>query len=123
MGETRVKIRVFGQKGTKDVEAIVDTGATFSKIPIAIAEEIDLEARYETEVELADGRRINRKLSLAEISLEGRRRPVLVALSSNGEHPLVGYTALENLELKVNPVTRRLEKATPNRIFLRWLDV
>ncbi|MBI2916946.1 MAG: hypothetical protein HYY01_03045 [Chloroflexi bacterium] len=53
---------------------------------------------------------MTRRLALAEVEIEGVRRPVLVALGSNGERPLVGYTTLEMLGFKVNPVTHHLEK-------------
>lgn len=60
---------------------------------------------------MADKRLVQRKLGLAEIEFDGTRRPVLVAISPDVKEPLLGYTALENLELKVNPVTGKLEKA------------
>ena len=46
------------------------------------------------------------------MEIEGVRRPVLVAIGEE-ERPLVGYTALELLGFKVNPITRKLEKAMP----------
>jgi len=50
---------------------------------------------------------------LAHLEIEGVNRPVLVSVSENGEQPLVGYTTLEMLEFKVNPLTRKLERARP----------
>lgn len=113
MGETRIQFRVYGSKGkAADLEAVVDTGATFSKIPESIAVGIGLEAEYETEVELGDGRVIGRKLTLAEMEIEGVRRPVLVAIGEE-EKPLIGYTTMELLGFKVNPLTGKLERAMP----------
>jgi predicted aspartyl protease len=113
MGEIRIHFRVYGADGqTADLEAVVDTGATFSKIPQSIATTLGLEAKYETDIELSDGRLIRRKLTFAEIEIEEVRRPVLVALGEE-EKPLIGYTTLELLGFKVNPLTRKLEKAIP----------
>lgn len=113
MGETRIKFKVYGADGqAAELEAVVDTGATFSKIPESVAARLGLHARYETEVELGDGRVVSRKLTLADMEIEGVRRPILVAIGEE-ERPLVGYTALEILGFKVNPVTRKLEKAMP----------
>jgi predicted aspartyl protease len=113
MGETRTQFKVYGANGqAADSEAVVDTGATFSKIPISIATKLGLEAKYETEVELGDGRVIKRKLALADLEIQGVRRPVLVAIGEE-ERPLIGYTAMEVLGFKVNPITRKLEKAMP----------
>lgn len=105
-----LKIRGEGGKSA-EVEALVDTGATFSKIPGELATELGLRAEYETEVELADGRRVKRGLALAEVEIEGVKRPVLIAIGEEGERPLIGYTTLEVLGFKVNPVTGELERA------------
>jgi nucleoside-diphosphate-sugar epimerase/predicted aspartyl protease len=113
MGETRTQFKVYGANGqAADSEAVVDTGATFSKIPGSIATKLGLEAKYETEVELGDGRVIKRKLALADLEIEGVRRPALVAIGEE-ERPSIGYTAMEILGFKVNPITRKLEKAMP----------
>jgi len=111
VGETRARVKVYGNSGWKEIDALVDTGATFTKIQASVAEEIGIEPKYDTTIELADKRLVQRKLGLAEIEFDGIRRPVLVAISPDTEEALLGYTALENLELKVNPVTRKLEKA------------
>lgn len=111
MGETEVRVRVIGSKGSAEFEAMVDTGATFTKIPKSSASEAGIEPKYEVDVKLVDGRVVQRMLGLADVELEGVRRPVLVAVSPDGERPILGYTALENLGFKVNPITRRLERA------------
>lgn len=112
MGEVVARIRVQGPKGSADLEALVDTGATFTKIPVRLASKLGLEAKYETQVELGEGRVIERALAMAEIEMDGVARPVLVTVGEEGEKPLVGYTTLEHLGFKVNPLTRRLEKTT-----------
>jgi len=113
MGETRINFKIYGTNGQAiELEALVDTGATFSKIPQSIADQLGLEAKYETDVELSDGRIIKRKLVLAEVEIEKIRRPVLVSIGEE-EKPLIGYTTFEFLGFKVNPLTRKLEKAMP----------
>jgi len=113
MGETRIRFKIYGADGqVAELEAIADTGATFSKIPKSIADRLGLQAKYETEVELGDGRVISRKLSFAEVEIEKVRRPVLIAIGEE-ERPLIGYTTLESLGFKVNPTTKKLEKAMP----------
>lgn len=113
MGETRIHFRVYQANGQAvELEAVVDTAATFSKIPKSVAARLGLEAKYKTDVELGDGRIIRRKLTLLEIEIEEVRRPVLVAIGEE-EKPLIGYTTLELLGFKVNPTTRKLERAMP----------
>lgn len=113
MGETRVRVKLYGIRGWKEIEALVDTGATFTKVQESVAREIGVDLKYDTTVEMADKRLVQRKLGLAEIEFDGIRRPVLIAVSPDTEEPLIGYTTLENLELKVNPMTRKLEKTKP----------
>jgi predicted aspartyl protease len=113
MGETVTRFKVFGARGSVELDALVDTGATFTKIPRSEAERVGIETKYDAEVELSDGRLVPRKLGLAEIQIADVRRPVLVAVGTDGEKPVVGYTTVENLGFKVNPITRRLERARP----------
>lgn len=110
MGEATVLLKIYGPAGFAEVETLVDTGATFTKIPRRMADEIGLEVKYETSVELGDGMIITRQLALAEVEVEEVRMPVLVALSDGTEAPLLGLTTLEILGFKVNPVTQPLEK-------------
>ncbi|MEA3355721.1 MAG: aspartyl protease family protein [Candidatus Bipolaricaulota bacterium] len=111
MGETRAHFKIYGIDGeVAELEALVDTGATFTKIPESLASALGLQAKYETNVELADGRQVKRGLALAEVELEKVERPVLIAIGGEEEKPLIGYTTLEVLGFKVNPITGKLER-------------
>ena len=112
MGETIVTLTIHGPQGSRQVDGLADTAATFTKIPTRIAEELGLSPQFETEVELADGRTIVRPLALMEVEIDGVRRPVLVTLSGD-EQPLIGYTTLEALGFKVDTVRHVLERTTP----------
>lgn len=109
MGDTVAHARVFGPLGSAETEVLVDTGATFSKVPASLAEKLGLAVQRQVAVQMADGRVIQRGLTTAEIEVEGVRRMVPLTLGAEGERPLLGYTALEILGFKVNPLTRRLE--------------
>jgi len=109
MGETCIRFKIYGIDGKfAELDAIVDTGATFTKIPLYVANELGLEAKYETKVELGDGHIITRKLAPAEVEIEDVRRLILVSIGE--EKPLLGYTTLELLGFKVNPITGKLER-------------
>ncbi|MCC6005273.1 MAG: aspartyl protease family protein [Thermofilum sp.] len=110
VGETRVKFRVYSGEGFAELEGLVDTGATFTKIPRSAASKIGLQAKYTAEVMLGDRRTVTRELALGEVEIEGVRRPVLVAIGGDEEIPVVGYTTLEILGFKVNPITGKLER-------------
>lgn len=111
MGETSVKFKVYGPNGRfAELEALVDTAATFTKIPKHVVSKLGLQAKYTTEVELADKRIIRRELTLGEAEIEDVRRPVLIAIGEDEERPIIGYTTLELLGFKVNPITGKLQK-------------
>lgn len=111
MGAVITKIVFYGPSGSKELNLLVDTGATFTKIPSSIAQEIGIECKYETEVELSDGTLKRRKLGTVEVELEEVKAEVPVTVTEDEERTFIGYTTLEILGFKVNPVTRKLERA------------
>lgn len=110
MGQTSATVTIYGPLGSRHLDGLADTTATFTKIPASLARALGLEAPFEVPVELGDGRTVNRRLALADIEIEEVRRPVLVALGEEGERPPIGYTTLEVLGFKVNAVAHTLEK-------------
>lgn len=113
MGDTYATITIHGPRGSTELRALVDTGATFTKIPRSDAERIGLEVKRETLVQLSTGQLVPRGLGFAEAELEGAKGVIPVAVGADGEPPLIGYTALEIFELKPNPSTRSLEPTRP----------
>ena len=111
MEETRARFKIYGPNGSfEELEAMIDTGATFSKIPQSLVQRLGLEVKYETEVELGDGRVIKRELVPGEVEIGGVKRPVLIAVGGEEEKIIIGYTTLEILGFKVDPITGRLER-------------
>jgi predicted aspartyl protease len=61
LGETRVAARIFGQRIYEDIMFLVDTGATFTKIPQSLAKKLAIEADETIDVLLkSDGTRRSR---------------------------------------------------------------
>ncbi len=115
LGETRVTVRVHGNKGYADVDMLVDTGSTLTKIPESVAKKIGIEASETVEVELADGSLRDRGEAQTEMEIFGRRRIVPLLVGPDGEEPLLGLTTLEIFRLKVNPAAQRLEPS-------KWIE-
>jgi predicted aspartyl protease len=111
MGVVFTKVRIYGLKGSKELNLIDDTGATFTKVPFSIANEIGIEWKEEIEVELSDGNIKIRKLGAAEVEIDGIRRFIPLTAAED-ERGFIGYTTLEILGLKVNPITQKLERTT-----------
>ena len=112
MGEVLVKAKFFKNDKVEEVEAIVDTGSTFTKIPKNVADKLGIEGKEEVKVKIGDGKIISRKLDIVEIEIEGIKRQIYVTIGGESEVPVIGYTTLEILGLKVNPVEKKLEKVT-----------
>ncbi len=112
MGMVISKIKIYGNTGMKELDLMVDTGATFTKLPLSVAKELGIEGRKEIEVELADGRRGKRRFDIIEIEVDGIKRPLPITIGDD-ERGFIGYTALEILGFKVNPILQRLDKVTP----------
>jgi len=103
---------------SKLVRALVDTGSTCIVLDPKTVSELGLfETPFEVELTLADKRRVRSKLYLAEVEVEGRRGPALVA-ELDVPTPLLGVYALETLGLKPDPFTGRLEVIGPEGGYL-----
>jgi len=95
----------------QEIELLVDTGATFTKLSSRLLETLGVPSSFEREFEIADGSMLRRRVGYVEIEVEGRKAPVPVAFAEDGERPLLGATALEILGLSVDPQKRRLVPA------------
>ncbi len=91
-----------------DLGALVDTGATFSKLPAKLLRRLGVRPDFKTTVELGDGRLIRRQVGYVRLGLGRKRAPVPVMFGGSREETLVGATTLEILGLAPDPVRRRL---------------
>jgi len=114
MGLFKVRVRVFNLNETgrsKEIEAVVDTGATYPVVPHAITTELGLTVVEARTFTLANGAQVPRNLAWAGISYEGKSSPCLVVVGEEGDVPVLGAFALEGLGLEVNPLARTLRPA------------
>ena len=112
MGETISKITIRGKLGSRVIEAVVDTGATNTTIEKSLAEQLGLTAIDRQEVVLANGRSDTVGVSSAEVEIEGIKRVVPIFVYDSN---VIGLTTLEAAGLRVNPITRQLERV-PGRL-------
>ncbi len=107
MGHIHQKVRLRGEKATT-VRMLVDTGATFSVIPLWLAHAIGIRRpRRSVSVRLADGRRVRLGADVAIIQIDGREAPTTILVGKVDE-PILGVEALEALGLVVDPGKKRL---------------
>lgn len=84
MGETYTNLKIYGARGIEELKALVDTGATFTRIPISLGDELGLEARQKVRVRLGDVRVTERGLCYAEAEMEGVRGLIPLTLGGEG---------------------------------------
>lgn len=92
---------------------LVDTGATFTVIPRDLLEEVGaLKVPSKTKLELGDGRSVDAEVYAIVIAIEDREGPTL-AVTFAGAKAVLGVRSLEDLGLKVDPVSGMLEASRP----------
>ena len=110
MGTFQITVEIGDQSGQRfqELEALVDTGATFTKVSRSILEALNIPPARTCTALLADGRRLPRKQGWATIRLEGQQFPKPVAFGEEGEPILLGAMAQEHALLAVVPHGQRL---------------
>lgn len=106
---TYIQGTVTGPTGERDsVEFLVDSGATYTLLPLPVWRKIGLAPHRSVRVRLADGTAIERKISECHIDLPQGQRSTPVMLGEEGDVALLGTVTLEELGLVLNPLTRQL---------------
>ena len=110
MGTFTTTFEIGDQTGQQfvRVEALVGTGATFTKAPRSLLESLNIPADRPYTAVLADGRRVPRQQGWVTIRLQGQQFPTTVTFGEEGEPVLLGTTALEHALLAVDPHGQRL---------------
>ncbi|HEY8694889.1 MAG TPA: retroviral-like aspartic protease family protein [Chloroflexota bacterium] len=110
MGTFNVAIEVGDRDGSRwqSLEALVDTGATFTVIPREVWDEVGLQASHQLPFELGDGRRVELDLAEAQIRIDGQARIGYVVAGEANTMPLLGAITLETFLLAPDPVHKRL---------------
>jgi predicted aspartyl protease len=111
MGVFSVHIRVANpqdQTEWREVELVVDTGATLTKLPGDLLQELRIEPQFSVPALTSDGRLVTRAVGQAWVSLDGRAGIIPVAYGDRGEPVLLGATTLEILGFTVDPIEQKL---------------
>ena len=110
MGTFTVAIELGDPQGRiwESVEALVDTGSTYTWVPRALLERLDIPVQFQQEFETADGRVIERDMAVTMVRWDSTTRPTLVVFSEERDAILLGSYTLEGFSLAADPVNRRL---------------
>lgn len=107
MGTFTVILDIGDPSGSRwePVEALVDTGATYTVLPSSLLQELGIVPHRMASFVLADGRRVERSLGRAWIRLEAQEELSLVVF---GDDAVLGAVTLEEFCLAPDPVAQRL---------------
>ncbi len=115
MGLSKVNLKVRNPaKPNKffESEFLVDSGASFTVVPSTELKKLGIKPQGEEQFVLADGKIISRKVGSALYEYEGTERAAPVLFGQKGDSKLLGVFTLEALGLSLDPLKRKLYKAT-----------
>src|SRR6266566_1665198 len=90
------------------LEALVDTGATYSWIPRGVLEGLGIVPEDQWPFVLADGREVLYPVAWINIRMRGRVQPTIVVFGEPGSEPILGVVTLEEFRVAADPVNRQL---------------
>jgi len=110
MGTFRVEIEIGDATGERweTVEALVDTGATYTTVPTEVLRRLGVTPHTRELFVLADGRRVEHDIGRSWIRVSGRAEVTLLVFAEPAATPLLGAYALEGLRFAPDPIGRRL---------------
>ena len=110
MGVFSVRVELLSRDGSRQVEfdAVVDAGATFTKVTPAVAHDLGLVPEFRSRVRLGNGEFVSREVGPLLLRWQDTTATIPVAIGGEGEVPVLGATALEILGLWVDPSGRSL---------------
>jgi predicted aspartyl protease len=109
MGLTYIEATVTGNTGiSKDISLFVDSGASYSLLPLKVWSELKLKPKREIGFILADGSKISRNVSECHFIINNTDAHSPVILGEEGDEALLGVITLENMGLVLDPFKRTL---------------
>ena len=110
MGIFHVPVGVGDPDGAQfeSVEALVDTGATFTILPGSMLRRLGVEPQRSGSFELADGSLRTYSVAETYLQVEGEEVHCPVVFGDDGMQPILGAVTLEILGFAVDPARKRL---------------
>ena len=110
MGTFKVRMEIGDPAGNvwETIEALVDTGATYTLLPAPLLRRLGVTPYTRDVFTLADGRQTAHDIGHGWIRVDGRTVITLVVFGAAAAEPLLGAYALEGLRLAPDPIGRRL---------------
>lgn len=110
MGTFRIPIEIGDPEGQRYqwVEALVDTGSTFTALPASLLRALGVVPHAHRPFELADGRIVELEIGRTWVRINAHPEITPVVFGEEGTEPVLGAVAMETFLLAPDPVGRRL---------------
>ena len=110
MGTFTHPITLYSPVGDRmeTVEAMVDTGSTFTVVPGFILNALGLRPRRAVGLKLANGQVVERRVGTVTAEIDGEQESIICVFGDAEATPLIGAVTLESFLLAVDPVGQRL---------------
>ena len=114
MGTFRVNLEIGDPGGQRfeQVEALVDSGATYTFIPRSVLGALGVQPHRTMSFQMADGSRIQRDFGRTWLKLSGEQEVSPVIFGDDEVTPLLGAVTLEIFGLGIDTVNTRLVPVT-----------
>ena len=114
MGEFTWPIGVRSVDGERleTVDALVDTGASYSMFPRSMLDRLGIERRFVLPFEQADGSLIERDVGQAVLVINDSESSMRVIFGEDDGEALLGANALQEFLLLIDPVGEQLVSRT-----------
>ena len=109
MGQFMQTVQVAGLNGGPaiEVEALVDTGATYTVLPASTLRDLGVKPDDTMEFEFGDQRLSTYEVGEARVAFRGYSRVTTVVFGPESVLPLLGVVVLEQMGLMVDPVGKQ----------------
>ena len=110
MGTFSWTVEIQGLEGgpALQIEAMADTGASYTMLPSDVLRELGITATRQGMFELADNRMVEMGMAAIWATVDGESTTTIVLFGGEGTPPLLGAYTLEGLLLAVDSVNERL---------------
>ena len=111
MGTFSVRLRVWNPAqsgGVEELDAFVDTGASFSWISRARLQRLGISESRQMGFRTIEGRLLERDMATVYVSTDKYSVPDVVEMAEEGEMEVLGAHTIEGLGLAVDPVQKKL---------------
>jgi GTP-binding protein HflX len=110
VGTFNVTIGIGDTTGQRfeEVEALVDTGSTYTVLPASILGRLGVTSHRRSRFELANGREVEWEMGRAWVRLNGQTEMTLVVFGNDDADPILGAVTLEEFLLAPDPIRQTL---------------